>query len=340
MPDPVVAADAQPAGPSPAVDSSPAPVRDLDSLNESELHTWKMTGELPSTSPVTAPPAGTPPATAVEGQPASTDATVKPAGSDPAAPPAPPVKGAEARVPELLADRARERERAERAERRIRELEARPQPPPADARPAASSAAPAGLEKPDPEKFPYGTSDPGYVEALTDYKLAVHTATQRAEWEEGQRQARAREESSRVIAGFEERAAAARTKHPDFDAVALLAPTDIPPGSAADLWVLEDEAGADILYHLQQPANTAERKRILALGPREQLKALVRLGDRLTADPAAARTTTAPPPPPTLTSRPTPGDSVERALALGNSDEGTAAYIAAENARELARLKR
>lgn len=340
MPDPIVAADALPAGSSPAADPSPVTESaSLDSLSADELQTWRMTGDMPPsrTSPVTAPPAGSPPATAVEGQPASTDAIVKPAGSDPAAPPA---KGAEARIPELLNDRARERERADRAERRLAELERRPAQPSADARPAASSAAPAGLVKPDPEQFAYGTSDPGYVEALTDYKLAVHKAEARAETDREQRQTRAREESTRVIAAFEERAAVARGKHADFDAVALLAPTDIPPGSAADLYVLEDEAGAEILYHLQQPNNAAERKRILALGPREQLKALVLLGDRLTSDPSAARTTNAPPPPPHLATRPSPTDPVARALAQGTDDAATRAYLDAENAAELARLKR
>lgn len=339
--DPVVApADAQPAGSSPAPDQPSVIGADpLDALSESELHTYRMTGDMPtaSTSPVTAPSAASPAAPVVEGQPASTDAIVKPAGSDPAASPA---KNAEARVPELLRDRAQEKARADRAERELADLRARHQPPPADARPAASSPAPAGLVKPDPETFPYGTADPGYVEALTDYKLAVHAATQRAEGERVQRETRAREESQRVIAGFEERRAQANEKHADFEAVAMLAPTDIPPGSATDLWVLEDEAGAEILYHLQQPNNTAERKRILALGPREQLKELVRLGDRLTADPAAVRTTNAPPPPPTLSVRPSPGDPVERALAMGAGDEGTRAYIDAENARELARLNK
>jgi hypothetical protein len=142
-----------------------------------------------------------------------------------------------------------------------------------------------------------------------------------------------------VITAFEAKAAAARAKHPDFDVVAMLAPTDIQPGSVADLMVLEDEAGAEILYHLQQPTNAAERRRILALGPREQFKELVLLGVRLTADPAAARSTNAPPPPPTLSTRATPGDAVERALAMGDSDEATGALMRAENARDLARRR-
>jgi hypothetical protein len=331
--DPIVA-DALPAGSSPAADPSPVePSDSLSALSETELDTWKRTGDLPDpSSPVTDADAASSTAQPASAPAASTDARTQPAGSDPAASPTP---GADKRIPELLRDRALERERGDRLERELRDIKARTQPSP-DARPAASSAAPAGLVEPDPEAFPYGTSDPGYVRAVAKYEAAAFVAAERATWEHGQQEQRAREESTRVITAFEQKAAAARAKHPDFDAVAMLAPTEIQPGSAADLWVLEDEAGAEILYHLQQPQNTAERKRILSLGPREQLKALVLLGDRLTADPAAARSTHAPPPPPTLSTRATPGDAVERAIR----DDDTGAYNAEMNARELARLKR
>jgi len=333
VPDPIVVADALPADSSPAADLTPDPSDPTAGLTDGEAHAWRMTGAVPRTSPVTDAAAASSTAPPVQDPAASTDAPPQPAGSDPAASPTP---GADKRIPELLRDRAAERERADRADRRLREFEAQhPSHPPTDVRPAASSAAPAGLVKPDPETFPYGTSDPGYLEALTDFKVAQATEKSRAEWTEGQRVAKAREESQRVLTAFEAKADAARVKHPDFDVVAMLAPTEIPPGSVADLMVLEDEAGAEILYHLQQPANAVERKRLLALGPREQFKALVLLGARLTADPAAVRSTTAPPPPPTLSTRATPGDAVERAIASGD----TAAYNAAMNARDLARLK-
>lgn len=337
MPDPIVP-DAQPAASSaaPAVASLDSLADPLESLSAADLQTWRSTGKMPSDTPVT-PPADSSPAAPVQEPAASTDATPV-AASEPADPVSAKTK---ARMDELLADRARERDRAERAERRAAELEARHRPPAPDARPAASSPAPAGLVKPDPETFPYGTADPAYLEALTDYKVAVANHQQRQAWEQQQQQARARGEAERVRTAFESRAAEARAKHQDFDAVAMLAPTEIPPGSAADLWVLEDEAGAEILYHLQQPANAGERRRILNLGPREQLKELVRLGDRLTGSAPAVRTTTqAPPPPSTLPTRATPGDPVERALAMGDSDEATAAYIKAQNARDLAARKR
>lgn len=339
MPDPIVAADALPAVSSTAADLSPAlePADDLASLNETELATWRSTGEMPSTSPVTTPPAASSAATPGTSPAASTDATPQPAGSDPAASATP---GADKRIPELLADRARERDRAERAERRLAELQ-RPTQPPSDARPAASSAAPAGPVAPDPETFPYGTADPGYLKALTAHTVATTLAAERATWEAGQRQARAEQESRQALAAFDERVAASRVLHPDFDDVALKAVTDIQPGSLADLFVLENKpdehgvGGAEVLYFLQQPANRAEQKRILALSTMDQMIALVRLGDRLKVG-APAAATSVPPPPPTLATRPTPGDAVEQALATGD----TAAYLREMNARELAAHKR
>lgn len=333
MPDPIPTADATPAGPSPAADANPVAADPLDSLSASELATWRSTGAMPSTSPVTDAAAASSPASPVQDPAASTDASPV-AASEPAA----PTPGADKRIPELLRDRAQERERADRAERRLADLERRP--PSADARPAASSAAPAGLVEPDPESFPYGTADPGYVKAVAKFEAAQFVATERAAIAAEQTQARAREEATRVITAFEGKAAEARAKHADFDAVAMLAPTDIPQGGAVDLYILEAPAGAEILYHLQQPANAGERTRILQLGPLAQLTELVRLGDRLTASAPAARSTTAPPPPPVLATRATPADAVDRALADGDSDSATGAYIAAANARELARLKR
>lgn len=333
MPDPIVAPDAQPAVSSPAADLSPAePVDQLASLSESELHTWRMDGTLPTPSPVTTPPAVSSTAPPVQDPAVSTETPPQPVGSDPAASPTP---GADKRIPELLRDRAQEKDRADRAERRLADLEARHRQPSPDARPAVSSAAPAGPVKPNAQDFPYGSADPEYLEALTDYKVAATLAAERATWEQGQRQIRARAESDRVMAAFEAKAAAARAAHPDFDAVALKSETFIQPGSLADLFVLENTAdehgvgGAEVLYFLQQ--NPAEQQRILRLPTMDQVIALVRLGDRLKVG-APATSTRVPAPPPTLSTRATPGDPVERALSSG--DYG--AYKRAADAREIA----
>jgi hypothetical protein len=138
-----------------------------------------------------------------------------------------------------------------------RDLEARHRQPHADATPAASSPHRLASSLPTRSSSPTAPPIRPTSQALTDYKVAgVARGGTRAVGANAQRQDQARhEESTRVIQAFEGRAAEARAKHADFDAVALLAPTEIPQGSAADLWVLEDEAGAEILYHLQQPAN-------------------------------------------------------------------------------------
>lgn len=336
MPDPIVA-DATPAASSAAAASSPESGSDtLDTLSAADLHTWKMTGALPTATAapqVETPPADSSPATPDADPAASTDVAVE--ATTEVADPALKPKTKE-RIDQVLADRAKERDRADRAEARVREIEAQHRQPPADARPAASSPAPAAasaLVKPNPETYAYGTADPDYLEALTDYKVAATLAHERTTWEQGQTAARQRDESQRLATAFEAKAAKARASHADFDAVALNAPSEIPQGSAADLWVLEDDAGAEILYHLQ--SHEGERRRILALPAREQLKELVRLGDRLTATAPPARSTQAPPPPPTLSTRAAPTDALERAIR----DDDTAAYNAEANRRDLAKLK-
>jgi hypothetical protein len=336
LPDPIVQ-DALPAASSAASlpDTDP-----LDSLSESELAEWRVDGKTPAERET--PTADSSPATAVQDLPASTDA---PSGAASEAAPRPDPRATENRIPELLADRARERERADRAERHIRDLETRQRQPQPDARPAASSPAPAGLVKPDPETFAYGTADPGYLEALTDYKVAVTLATERQMWEQGQRDLRARETQQRIDEAFLRQAEAAKAKHPDWNDAARRAINAIPEGSLIDRFFLEvqpDEhgvGGAEVLYHLMQPAHAAELERLMRLPDVPQFTALQRLNDRLRSSPAVL-STTAPPPPPTLSSRATPGDPVSRALAMGDSDEATGAFIRAENARDLLRLKR
>jgi hypothetical protein len=122
-----------------------------------------------------------------EDQAASTDAS-----SSPASEPGKPHKGnAETRVKELLAERARERERAERAERRLAELEAKAQP--ADAKPAESSPAAA------PDTFPtydaYLTTHPDasyeqYLDERADFRVEQKLRAERAAAEHASRAAR------------------------------------------------------------------------------------------------------------------------------------------------------
>jgi len=314
-----------PAAPSAAPDPTPvatSPDR-LAHLSDPELREWRQTGDFPAPK-VVASPAATPAATPESAQAASTDATSEP-GSDPVY-----KEKTAKRINELLEAKDRAERRAAEQERRAIAAETRQPQPPADAPPATSSPAPAGLVKPDPDAFAYGTSDPEYLEALTEYKVAATLQKERDTWTKGQQEAEAAAQQDRVIAGFEERASAARTRHPDFDAVALQSATEIPQGGPVDVVILEHEHGAEILYHLQKHAD--ERRRILKLAPLQQIAEVIRLGDRLMAAAPAASSTGAPAPPTVLSTRPTQGDAVVSAVKA--RDFG--AYKRAANAEEIA----
>ena len=109
----------------PGASSAPAPVPpavpDLESLSETELHAWKMTGALPEKPKEPETPPAAPSAAPAGDPPASPDAP-KPPAPEAGAAPRPDPRATENRVPELLADRARERERADRLEKELAEL--------------------------------------------------------------------------------------------------------------------------------------------------------------------------------------------------------------------------
>lgn len=311
--------DAQPAAPSAApLDPTTA----LANASPEAYATWQKTGELPvevkDESPAeidTAKPAE---------QATSTDVRAK-AASEPA------VKDkTEQRFQQLLKERAQERERADRLERELAALKT--PAPPVDAQPAASSPATADDPEPNPDdltKYPDGAYDRKYFkdqaawEARQVLKAERETAAKTAQQQKAE--ATAREKAKQ----WSERVTAAQAKYPDFDAKAF-GPTEIEAGSPIDVWVMESEQGAELLYHLQ--THPEEIRRIAALPAVHQVRELARLEDKLV--PAPAKTITdAPAPPRTLGDRTTANaDAVTRALA--NKDPG--AYIDEMNRRELA----
>lgn len=132
--------------------------------------------------------------------------------------------------------------------------------------PAANAAA----EKPKLDSFQdYGD----YVEALADWKIVE---ARRQDTETRTKEAA----TARLAAQWRDRVADAKTRHADFEAVALLAPTTIPQGSLVDAWILEHRSGADVLYSLQKDPN--ELRRILALPMFDQVEALTLLGQQRT----------------------------------------------------------
>lgn len=130
--------------------------------------------------------------------------------------------------------------------------------------------------KPNPEdaKYVYGMADPQFLEDLSDWKVESklqardqQVRQQTAEWTRGQ--------------AFVSKVDAAKAVYPDFQKVALDAPSQIPPGSLIDRYIWDHAAGAHLLYHFQ--SQPAEVRRISALAPLDQVDALSLLAQRLSA---------------------------------------------------------
>lgn len=303
----VAAPPAAAAAPVPAPVARPA----LSALSETERLEWRKTGQLPaasSTATADAPPAATVATSDPDSAPAADDPDYKPKTAK--------------RIADLLAENKR--------------LKALATPPPAP-KPAVAPVAAAALVKPDPDKFTYGTADPGYLDALTDFKVAKARAEDKEAAAADSTKTRIDAEAHRIRESWNERVGLAKTKHADFEAIAFApfkAGYEIPVGSAMDAWILESDHGAEVLYALQK--NPAEIKRLLALGPIAQTRELVKLEDTALAASTVKTKTDAPEPGPVLGVR--AGDPASDSVrALKKRD--TRAYIDAKNREELAARK-
>lgn len=326
MPDPITgaaaaspAAPAEPAAAAAATATAPDAGNRLANLSPEERQEWRKSGKLPdapaassTASAVQDPPAGTP-APELASEPADDDPEYKPKTAK--------------RIAALLDE--------------IKTLKARP---PAAAAPAAAppaASAPAAvveskLAKPDPETFQYGTADPAYLEALTDYKIAKRDEDRAAADAKAARDSRISAEAARIRDSWKSRVEKAKGTYADFEAVAFSEHSPIPQGSLLDSWILESEHGADVLYALHK--TPAEIDRLLKLSPLAQTRELVKLEDQLLAS-RPRLMTTAPEPGPTLSARagdPASGDPVKRAIK--NRDTG--AYMREQNERDLAGRRR
>lgn len=334
--------DAQPGdSSSPVSSSSPDPSAALASASPEALNTWRMTGELPSAD-----------ASPAEDSDAdlSTDADSTPAiAAESAAPPvdavadSSPVKlsKSDKRFQELLADRAKERARADTLERRLAQLERASAPPPAatpkiDATPAASSAAADADPEPDPKDettYPDGQYDRKFYKDQSRWETRQLLREDRQAQAERQQQSRVAADEHRINQSLAEKIDAGRLKHADFDVVAF-APTEIIKDSPIDRWILESPEGAEVLYALQK--TPAEIRRIASLPPIQQLRELAKFEHALGVPVPLKTISDAPTPPRTLGDRSaSTADAASRAVRSGD----TGAFLAAENARELAQWK-
>jgi hypothetical protein len=170
---------------------------------------------------------------------------------------------------------------------------------PAQAPPQAEPPNPAKLGKPKLHDF---ATLEQYQEALTDWKLDQREAQKRAE----AAQAEARTAEEKLQTEWNSRQQSARSTHSDYDEVIQSVSAPNGPGVlAARQAMLEDDAGAEILYHLA--THPEELQRIAALQPVAAIREIGRLSATLTPSSAAGKdkpkVSGAPKPPPPL-SRP------------------------------------
>src|SRR5206468_8887014 len=121
-----------------------------------------------------------------------------------------------------------------------------------------------------------------YVTALSEWIADQKITAWEAKRQQAEQQRIADAEARRIHTSFEERKAAARLKHPDFDAVALESETAIPAGSLIAAWILEHKTGAEVLYHLQSHPDELDA---LLKGPvLEQAESLALLSQRFSSN--------------------------------------------------------
>ncbi|PWT71031.1 MAG: hypothetical protein C5B60_11435 [Chloroflexi bacterium] len=142
-----------------------------------------------------------------------------------------------------------------------------------------------------------------YQEALTDWKLDQREAQRKAEAE----MAAARDAEQKLQTAWSSSETTARTAHPDYDEVIQSVAAPAGPGVlAARQAMLEDEAGAEILYYLG--THSEELQRIAAMQPVSAIREIGKLSAMLAPSPAAERskprTVSSAPRPPAPLSRP------------------------------------
>lgn len=340
--------------PAASVASPAAPA--LLSPQEMSKDQWqdaKLTGKFP-TKDATADSSHAEPAE----QAASTDASSETASVAVApAKEGKPRKNADTRVQELLAERARERERADRAERRLDALERQPKP---DAKTDPSPAAKAEWQR--FAELPDAPNEDAF-DKYGDYTaaMALFIADKRFEERDQQSQQRSQFEArerqvEQVHATARDRAATYFEQHPDAKAKVDPALLAIPPLSTLDPrtvdemkqspegvamlrghWlldrVLESDVPGPLLVHFSSEQGQRDWQRLTALPNAAAVtRALGSIEARLSSpgSPAPVHiSSSAPAPPTTLGKRPAaPVDELKAAQASGDFKRFKAAYNA------------
>lgn len=208
---------------------------------------------------------------------------------------------------------AEQNERIARLEQQLKPADVKPEPPKADTPDFSYPEFPEWAAKPGNETKSYET----YIESRALARWRFEQQQEQTKQQTAEQETQAKADHAKRAESWGQKVRAARTKHADFDEVALMAPTEIQRGSVIDQWIQGSEEGAEILYHLQQ--HPEEIRRIHAL-PSEvaQVRELVKLEESLKPAPVKP-VTEAPAPPQTLGSKATDaGDPVDAAVRAGD----------------------
>jgi hypothetical protein len=188
-----------------------------------------------------------------------------------------------------------------------------------------------------------------YQAAVREYDRKSLLAEVQAQNERTQREQQLQQAERSIADNLNQKFSTARTKYADFDHVALNNDLVIPKGSAADVFLIDSPHGADVLYYLGQHPEITQGfyanydpqtgKFVNKTNQLHQIRKLMEIEAEVSGKKAspAPPVTTAPRPPHQVSGKGTvQKDAVEQAVEDGDSE----AYIAAQNARELAKRRK
>lgn len=313
----------------------------LSQMNGDELASWKSSGKVPERLS----PQPDKKAAATDDKTPTSSADATPAKkAEPAVKPAPAtgkneggdkeeLTPAEQRIKDLLA----RTKQLEEENSTLKTPRAAPVQPKADATPVKTE--PTEVQEPLAENF---EDIDKFIAAKVSYEVKKGIAAERQQQTAEQVRTQQEKTLQEGIAKWQERAAAARLAHGDFDTVALAKDVPVPAGSTLDRWLFASEHGAEMLYHLAQhrdelavinKASDIDAARLLAnleqkLAPVGKAKVKEDATEKPKDPP---RVSNAPPPPSEVRAQATPTDD-PIAEAINGGDAGS--YIREMNKRE------
>lgn len=187
-------------------------------------------------------------------------------------------KDAVGRINELTGRAKTAEERADALEKELQALKSgqsatsTPRPgasPDASPRPAVPSPqgqprvpSPQADPEPDENDPKYGGDYGKYMRDLMRWESREALRQHQQQFLRGMEQRRQQAQQSTALQTWAQRVEATRAKYADFDAIAF-GPTRIPSGGAIDAFVMEDDNGPEVLYHLQR--NPQELESLLTM---------------------------------------------------------------------------